>query len=537
MPSSSGIDRLDLLLFVALMLVTGIGVNVYLADWHVPAEDAAILMRYAEHLAQGHGIVWNIGEKPVDGATDFLYMVVVAGVAKAGVPVESAARLVSLIAHLLTVALVYLGIRQLHGSSRWLALASAAYLAAGPGAAYIATGFGTPFFALFACGTWYWATRLSQGDKRPLAAGMFAVFGLFMGLTRPEGVLFAIFMLVAVTYMLGFRQSRGIILRFVAIFVLLGGTYFLWRWAYFGHPLPNPYYVKGREVLYLYSLSLSIRYVALLLLPFIPVLAAGYVFWAPDVVRRTTFLLIPVLAFTAVWIFLANTMNYYMRFQYPILPLVLLSWPPLFEQLLRQIQWRRHLDSGVPWHARLAIVAALFALGGAYYLYALHGRFGNNSRDSRYNVGMLLSAYADKDYTIAASEAGLIPFYSRWRSIDVLGLNDQWVAHNGAITADYLARQKPHVIMFHAPFSPVSSGRPDRSLWPMAHTCQRYAEENGYILAAAYGIATYKNHYYYVRPDFPDSEELIRKIRAMDYFWPGVPVSTTNFGALDAVAD
>jgi len=39
-----------------------------------PEEDAAILMRYAQHLAAGHGIVWNVGEPPVDGATDFLFM-------------------------------------------------------------------------------------------------------------------------------------------------------------------------------------------------------------------------------------------------------------------------------------------------------------------------------------------------------------------------------------------------------------------------------------------------------------------------------
>ena len=40
-----------------------------------PFEDAAMLMRYAEHFAHNYGIVWNIGEKPVDGATDFLFMV------------------------------------------------------------------------------------------------------------------------------------------------------------------------------------------------------------------------------------------------------------------------------------------------------------------------------------------------------------------------------------------------------------------------------------------------------------------------------
>src|SRR5579875_672984 len=47
--------------------------------WHaIPAEDAMMLIRYSQHLAHGHGIVWNIGEHPVEGATDFLFMATIA---------------------------------------------------------------------------------------------------------------------------------------------------------------------------------------------------------------------------------------------------------------------------------------------------------------------------------------------------------------------------------------------------------------------------------------------------------------------------
>ena len=57
-----------------------------------PAEDAAILMRYARHLAQGHGIVWNVGEAPIDGATDFLFMAAMAALAALGTTIETATR-------------------------------------------------------------------------------------------------------------------------------------------------------------------------------------------------------------------------------------------------------------------------------------------------------------------------------------------------------------------------------------------------------------------------------------------------------------
>ncbi|NIM07365.1 MAG: hypothetical protein GTN69_09795, partial [Armatimonadetes bacterium] len=116
-----------------------------------------MLLRYSQHLAEGHGIVWNVGEEPLDGATDFLFMVVVAGLAKLGLGLEAAARGVTLASHILTVLIVYLAINRLGPAGRWAAALSAAYLALGPGKGYIAACFGTPFFALFASITWYLA--------------------------------------------------------------------------------------------------------------------------------------------------------------------------------------------------------------------------------------------------------------------------------------------------------------------------------------------------------------------------------------------
>ena len=77
-------------------------------DFNVPPfEDAAMLMRYAQHLAAGQGIVWNVGGPPVDGATDFLFMAVAAGLIKLGMAIGRSVRVLGLAAHVLTVLLVY----------------------------------------------------------------------------------------------------------------------------------------------------------------------------------------------------------------------------------------------------------------------------------------------------------------------------------------------------------------------------------------------------------------------------------------------
>lgn len=57
-------------LIIALVLL-GL-VNAFIQD------DAFITFRYAAHLARGHGPVWNIAERPVEGYTNFLWMLAMA---------------------------------------------------------------------------------------------------------------------------------------------------------------------------------------------------------------------------------------------------------------------------------------------------------------------------------------------------------------------------------------------------------------------------------------------------------------------------
>jgi arabinofuranosyltransferase len=67
------------LLFAALVLIAAayFGAFIYRTSFVVDGEryfslfdDAMISMRYASNLANGHGLVWNPGERPVEGFTD-----------------------------------------------------------------------------------------------------------------------------------------------------------------------------------------------------------------------------------------------------------------------------------------------------------------------------------------------------------------------------------------------------------------------------------------------------------------------------------
>jgi hypothetical protein len=48
------------------------------AAWPFSTDDAFISLRYARHLLDGHGLVWNVGDAPVEGYSNFAYVLVAA---------------------------------------------------------------------------------------------------------------------------------------------------------------------------------------------------------------------------------------------------------------------------------------------------------------------------------------------------------------------------------------------------------------------------------------------------------------------------
>jgi arabinofuranosyltransferase len=489
-----------------------------------PEEDAAILMRYSRHLAQGHGIVWNVGEAPVDGATDFLFMLLLAGLYAAGVSLPAGAMGLDLAAHALTVLVVYAGARRVFGASATAAFVSAAFVAAGPSLAYAAAGFGTPLFALTVAVAWCAAALHARDGGRPQAVA-FALTALLMGLARPEGALLAVFMLVAVMLARGASGSRDTVLVFAAVFGGLGLIYFAWRWWYFGYPLPNPFYKKGGFLLHWDTLRKSFKNVFDLTFPFLLAWPVGLLFSRTR--RQAAASLFPIAAFAVLWVLLSDETNYLKRFRYPVVPIVMMSWPPLLEGVRARLGPRARTGLAVA-----GLVAGCWFIGRQHRVSAPPQR----PRAGLQDLASMLRGFGHGRYTMAVTEAGLLPLYSEWRAVDAWGLNDPWIAHHGGITEEYLDRYRPEVIMFHAYYSPLEAPGPraERSgLGPgwfrTCRTLQAYAERRGYHRAALFGREPDHVHAYYVRPNFPDAGRLEAAIRGFDYTWYQDGMPSTNF--------
>jgi arabinofuranosyltransferase len=501
-------------------------------------------MRYAENLANGHGIVWNVGEPPVDGATDFLFMTSAAALIRLGVPTGRAVRLLGLSAHLITVLLVYWINRKMWKTGLALSFIAALYLALGTGAWYVAAYFGTPFFAAAAAATWWLGLLLMRSDapSRWNTWG-FAVAGLITGLVRPEGVLLAGLMLFSVVLARGWSRSRGIVARFATVMLLLGGTYFAWHWGYFGHPLPNPYYRKGAGLLHWDSFWESLGYLLRFAGPFCLAFILG--FRSRQTRARLLAFSVPLVFFAASFILVSNETNFGGRFQYALWPMVLMCFYPLVAELPNELGLR--WPSTEQGWARGAWIMAAVAVASATLWHAANQACRLTAQqqacgiayeaDGRYEVAKLLAEYRGKQYVIATSEAGLLPLYSGWTAIDTWGLNDAWIAHNGDVTPQYLDQYRPHLIVFHAYFSPLlTASRAEKDLahdWHrMTLTLLDYAESHDYVLAAAFGDSPYESHYYYVRADFADGDRITRAIaRIKDYRWFVTGRKAINYAA------
>jgi len=475
-----------------------------------PVEDAAILMRYSRHLALGHGLVWNVGEPPVDGATDFLFAVAIGALHAAGEPLRAAALGLALAAHFATVVLVYLGVRW-QGARIPAAAATAAFVAVGPGLPLAAAGFGATFFALALAIAWLLGQRIAlAGQQRTRDCAAFALAALLAALIRPEGVLMAGFMTAAVAIALPAGARPRLIAVVAVVFVSLGGAFLLWRTFYFGQLLPTPFVRKGGGRLYWDGLRTALSNTVWLCLPFLPAYPLALASRAGA--RRALAFALPVAGFCGMWLLLSPAMNLFGRFQVPLLPFVALSWFPLVREL-----------PAAPARRRRAFVA--LALAGAVAVVgwrALQTALLRRHREGNFDMALMLRDYAERGYVLATTEAGLLPLYSEWRTLDAWGLNEPEIARRG-LARDDLLRRRPALVVWHDHASPLRPApRTRRGGWgQMVATLHDYVEEQGYVLAAAFGRTADDSHYYWVDADLPDCEELVARIRALPYAWPG----------------
>lgn len=206
-------------------------------------DDAFISFRYANHLAAGHGLVWNIGEAPpVEGFSNFLWTLACAAMELAGLAPEFGSRALGVLCAVALLALVARVAQSRLGTGWSARLTALAFAALAPVAVWSTSGLETMAFALCVFGVF---ERLvaQRGVPHILGASVWAALAV---LTRADG-----FVWVAMSALAALAtdpSERRVLLRAVAVVALAtlatALAYLAFRWNYFEALQPNTARIK-----------------------------------------------------------------------------------------------------------------------------------------------------------------------------------------------------------------------------------------------------------------------------------------------------
>ena len=216
-----------------LLAVFSLGAVVYAYQLFWLCDDAFISFRYARNLVQGHGLVWNPGEK-VEGYTDFLWTVLIAGEMKLGLDPAIGAGFTGLLSFVAALVITDKVVRLLRkDGTGGVPLAVLLFAGNYAAACFGSSGLETMFAAALITGALYCALT-----NRAIVAGILAAMAT---MAHPDHILFAVSL--GIVWITSRHKPKALI--YAAAFTLLFGPYFLWRYKYYGELYPNTYYAKS----------------------------------------------------------------------------------------------------------------------------------------------------------------------------------------------------------------------------------------------------------------------------------------------------
>jgi len=406
-------------------------------------DDAFISFRYADNLVRHGELVFNVGER-VEGYTNFLWTLLMAGVMALGgdpVPWSKWLGIAFAVGTLLVVAR-FCGRYQEERSS-WDVVAPLLLAGAPAYACWSTGGLETAQFTFLATLGWtsYLLEHGSAGDQ----ARRWPLSGVWFGLSalaRPEGML--LFGLTGLHRLLELVATRRPPTRQDWVwgfgFALVFAPYFTWRWLYYGWPFPNTYYVKtGAKSFWRPGLRYFWSWVRdhhLWLVPFLavarPVLALG------RERRMFTLLGLYVVAVSVHVVRVGGDFMALHRFLVPLMPMLAVLAALGVRGLVSALLAKGH--SSMSLGLAGLVVAVLLGVNAAHIdrnALKVGSEGGVDSigwlamfAEQCTAIGEHLRDTAPADASMATTAAGIMPFYSRLYTVDVLGLNDEWVAHN-----------------------------------------------------------------------------------------------------------
>ena len=430
-----------------LLGIAAVILVVHTFAYNFVTDDAYISFVYSRNLAEHGELTFNLGQY-VEGYTNFLWTVLLAGFMKLGIEPEVSCRVLALVCSLVTLWLVTrIMDRALGRPSAWSAVPSLLLACSSGFACWTSGGLETQLFTMLVVVALDGVTSAVDSPRAILRTGVALALS---AMTRPEGLLVAaVFGTVHLATIIGRKRLALVDLAGAALFLVVWAPWFYWRYRYYGYPFPNTYYVKasgpwssprlehemlnnGTYYLWVWLEQTKLVFVA-------PLALLGMVVGRVRTPRFALALALILLAgvYVPYTISVGGDFMGLHRFVMPLFVVAALA-------VTLGLEW---LVGAITPSASPRIAACVLLVGGFAASQVLLTResirWGNFANDRGIDTPAFLIVYTedraaigramagcfrDDDFSIVGG-AGAQPYFARMRGIDVFGLVSERIAH------------------------------------------------------------------------------------------------------------
>ncbi len=184
-----------------------------------------------------------------------------------------------------------------------------------------------------------------------------------------------------------------------------------------------------------------------------------------------------------VYLFSFLIMNYAMRFFYPTFTIMFLVSGITLSYLYYNYPKNKAISNYL---LKLFIysLVLIMIISNLHFAPAIltQKEYAQGLQNGHIRIGNILSNSCYQNLTIASEESGAIPYYSKLRHIDMLGLNDVNIALNGKASSNYIYQNPPSLLFFNS----VDGNNIIKKDWEQVFL--HYAIENHFIKLPAIKI-------------------------------------------------
>ena len=437
-------------------------------DLNFIQDDAFISYRYVENFLQGHGLVYNIGER-IEGFTNFGWVVLLIALGGFGLDYIMLSQLIGFLCGVSVIVVTYLlALRIINDRSQWFAVVAAYLVGTTLSLAYWApAGLETGSFAFLTLLSLYLFVKRSWMLPAILALAVWS---------RPEGALIAGLLVVIEAVQDRKFPRYSVLCLLIALVVSL--PFVAFKIAYYGSVLPNPFYAKTG--FHLELLMSGVEYV-LRFFGHYPVYMIGLGFATAlcfiDGRRELKTICAFVLTYTAYIVLVGGDVLKVHRFFLPVIGMMAVMVAVGLHHLYGKLSHRTAM--------LVLCVTSILLLGATYYFPAQFVRQYNQLEiaftGKMATQARLLRQSDESDFSVAVATIGLFGYeLLGHRIIDLVGLTDSTIARHpeepiaGMETtwkerrhnSRYLLQTAPDYVMFSTGIKPSAPAERALLLYP-----------------------------------------------------------------------